>query len=215
MRQILSATVVIHLFTLAAFPEEPAARGGCETPDVGTIRVVDGEETVSITLGDAFAYHGHPCPGSTVAFRGVQLATRLLWSETVPRRRDIVVLSRGSMYGVLDVFALVTRGPIEPKADAISQPSRVLKAMPVSRESFAFTIIRRSTGQAVHLRVNPGLYPDDFFVLRERAANGSATSAERHRLKGYREELIRTIPRLTEAELFESPVQYRLLMFGA
>ncbi len=213
---LLVVTAVIGIpVSRATFAEKPAEHGERGLPDLSAIRLIDKDKAVSITLQDAFAYHGDPCPGAIVAFRGVQLAGRLLWSDAIPRREDIVILSRGSMYGLLDVFALVTRGPIECKADAISQPSKVLGSMPISRDSFAFTIVRRSTGEAVDLRVKPTVYPDEFFLLRGKAANGEATPAERGRLKRYKAGLIDAIPRRTEGELFEPPVRYRVLMFGA
>jgi len=145
----------------------------------------------------------------------MQLAARALWPDAVPQRDDIVIFSRGSMYGVLDVFALITQGPDLPKADAISQPSPVLEAMPVSPESYAFTVVRRSTGEAIHLRVKPTLYPKEFFPLRKKAVEETATPEERRQLKQHRAKVFEKVFRRSEAELFETPVRYRMLMFGA
>ena len=183
-------------------------------PDSGEILVVDGGITVSITPANVVAYHGHPCPGGVVAFRTVQYAVNLLWGDETPPRDDIVILSRGAMHGVLDVFALVTKGPIEKKADAISQPSPVLKEMKVSHQSFAFTVIRRSTGEAVDLRVNQTVYPEDYFALRKKVKQETASGAEKGRLKKYQHDLIEGVPKLGNAELFDPPVRYRVLMFG-
>jgi hypothetical protein len=113
------------------------------------------------------------------------------------------------------MFALVTKGPIRRKADAISQPARVLKDMRISRESFAFTIIRRSTGEAVDLRVTPTLWPDEFFTLKKKMKRGTTSPEERQRIKQYQRRLIVAISKLKESELFRPPVRYRVLMFGA
>jgi hypothetical protein len=118
------------------------------------------------------------------------------------------------MYGVLDVFALVTRGPLLPKVDAITQPSPVLKQMPISIKSFHFTIIHRSTGQAIDLRVRPAVYPKDFFELRKRAKRGAASVQQRERLEQVQRRLIHRIAHMETAELFEPPARYRVLMFG-
>jgi hypothetical protein len=211
----LAFLTVFNVCAFSARADEQGAHTDETAPDLGWIRVVDGDRTVSITLEDAFAYHEHPCPGATVAFRAVQYGVRLLWGDATPAREDIVIFSRGPMYGVLDVFALVTKGPIRPKADAISQPSPVLSEMRISRDSFVFTMIRRSTGEAVDLRVVGALYPDDFFALRKKAKQDTASPDERQQLKQYQRRLIGAIPKLKESELFEAPVRYRVLMFGA
>ena len=184
-------------------------------PNLGEIVVADGGDVVSITPDDVLAYHGHPCPGGVVAFRAVQYAMRLLWADATPSRDDIVIFSRGSMHGVLDVFALVTKGPIPKKADAISQPSPVLKEMKVSHKSFMFTVIRRSTGETVDLRVNQTVYPKDYFLLRKKVKQETASGAEKGRLKKYQHDLIERMPELSDTELFELPIRYRVLMFGA
>jgi hypothetical protein len=145
----------------------------------------------------------------------VQCGVGLLWGAETPDQNDIVILSRGPMHGVLDVFALVTKGPIKPKTDAISQPSPVLKDMKISHGSFAFTILRRSTGEAVDLRVKPALYPDDFFVLRKKMKQGKSSPAEKQQFKKYQKKVIETVPVISDTELFEPPVRYRVLMFGA
>ena len=65
------------------------------------------------------------------------------------------------------------------------------------------------------MRVKPTLYPKDFFQLRKRVKQSKASAAQRERLKRYQRDLIDTIPRLDDSQLFEPPVQYRVLMFGA
>ena len=200
------------LFTLA---DERGVAADMAAPDLGEIVIADGDSEVSITADDVLAYHGHPCPGGIVAFRAIQYATRLLWGNETPSRDDVVIFSRGSMYGVLDVFALVTKGPIPIKTDAISQPSPVLKEMKISRGSFAFTVIRRSTGEAVDLRMNETLYPEDYFALRKKVKQETASGNEKGRLRKCQRDLIKGLPQLDDAELFEPPVRYRVLMFGA
>lgn len=215
MRHIAAVAAVVQLLACSANADEPVATITREVGDMEAIQVADGNDIASISLEDVAAYHGHPCPGSTVAFRAVQLGSRLLWNDTIPQRKDIVIFSRGSMYGVLDVFALVTKGAILPKIDAISQPSPVLKAMPASQDAFTFTIIRRSTGQAVDLRLAAGVYPKGFFALRRKVKRDSASPAEQQRLKQFQQELIEAVPRLEDGKLFDRPVRYRVLMFGA
>ena len=196
-------------------PRVCRAETGQPGHSLGCIQVATGGDIRTTTFADVVAYHEHPCPGSIVAFRAARYAIELLWDAEVPKQDDLVILCRGPMHGALDVFALVTKGPIQPKADAISQASPVLKEMKVGRESFVFTVIRRSTGEVVELRMKATVYPEEFFSLRKAMKQKKASPADQEQFKDYQRELIEELPHLDRVELFESPVRGRVVMFGA
>jgi hypothetical protein len=214
MARMISVVLLLAGIGAPALGAKPAEHGDSAVPDLGCLRIRDGEKVVGLRLLDVCRYHGHPCPGSIVAFRVLRAALPVLWPDGVPQRRDLAVLCQGSMYGVLDTFALMTQGPEPPKADAILQPTRVIQQMPISRDSFTFQIIRKSTGEAVRIRVASGVYPDEFFALRTKVSAGKESPAERRRLKELQEQLIAKVCRASDGELFEPMIRSRVLMFG-
>ena len=188
-----------------------------EVPDIVPIKVMEDGKEVVITLTDAFEYHDHPCPGVCVGFRVLTHAIELLWGDAVPKRGDLVVFSRGPMSGVLDIFTLVMCGDLKTKADAVTQATPgplIPKGMTAGRDKFRFTIIRKSTGDAVDIKLNPKLFPKDFFSLRKKIKSEKASDAEKKQMDAYKREMVKTFPTLPVAKLFEKPVRYQVIMWG-
>ena len=188
-----------------------------KVPDIPPIKVMeDGKEAV-ITLADAFEYHDHPCPGVCVGFRALTHAIELLWGKTIPERGDLIVFSRGPMSGVLDIFNLATYGDLKAKADAVTQATPgplIPKGMTAGRDKFRFTIIRKSTGDAVDIKLKGDLFPKDFFSLRKKIKNEKASDAEKRQMDAYKRKMVRTFPTMPVAKLFEKPVRYQVIMWG-
>ncbi len=188
-----------------------------QVPDIPPIKVMEDGKEVVITLKDAFEYHDHPCPGVCVGFRALTHAMELLWSDVVPERGDLVLFSRGPMHGVVDIFTLTTCGDLKANADAITQATpgpSIPKGMTPGRDKFRFTIIRKSTGDAVDVKLNKKLFPKDFFSLRKKIKSEKASYAEQEQLDAYKRKMVKRFPTLPAAELFEKPVRYQVIMWG-
>ncbi len=188
-----------------------------QVPDIPPIKVMEDGREVVITLADAFEYHDHPCPGVCVGFRALTHAIELLWGETIPERDDLVVFSRGPMSGVLDIFNLATYGDLKAKADAVTQATSgpsIPKGMTAGRDKFRFTIIRKSTGDAVDIELKKDLFPKDFFSLKKKIKSEKASDAEKEQMDAYKREMVRTFPAMPVTELFEKPVRYQVIMWG-
>ena len=188
-----------------------------KVPDIPPIKVMEDDKEVVITLGDAFEYHDHPCPGVCVGFRALTYAIELLWGETIPERGDLIVFSRGPMSGVLDIFTLTTCGDLKAKADAVTQATPgplIPKGITPGRDKFRFTIIRKSTGDAVDIKLKRDLFPKDFFSLRKKIKSEKASDAEKKEMDTYKRKMVRTFPTLPVAKLFEKPVRYQVIMWG-
>ena len=188
-----------------------------EVPDIPPIKVMDNGKEVVITLADAFEYHGSPCPGVCAAFRVMTYAFDLLWGDTIPERDDIIVFSRGPMRGVVDVFTLARYGKLEFEVDGVSKATsaaHIPKDMTPGRDKFWFTIIRKSTGKTVDVKISEKLIPEDFFDLRKKIEAEQATEEEDERFDSCRRDLVHKIPAMAQDELFEKTVQYQVIMWG-
>jgi formylmethanofuran dehydrogenase subunit E len=188
-----------------------------QVPDIPPIKVMEDGKEVVITLADAFEYHDHPCPGVCVGFRALTYAIELLWGEPIPERGDLIVFSRGPMHGVVDIFTLVTYGDLKVKADAVTQATpgpSIPKGMTAGRDKFWFTIIRKSTGDAVDIKLKGDSFPKDFFSLRKKIKNEKASDEEKKQMDAYKREMVKSFPTLPVAKLFEKPVRYQVIMWG-
>jgi formylmethanofuran dehydrogenase subunit E len=121
------------------------------------------------------------------------------------------------MCGVVDVFTLVTYGDSKVKPDTVTQTTPgppIPKGMISGRDKFWFTIIRKSTGDALDIRVNGDLFPQDFFSLKKKVKSKKASDAEKEQLNAHKREMVRTFPTLPVTELFEKLVRYKVIMWG-
>lgn len=215
-------TMVALLLALAAAPgaPRPALAGDCmachqkhgitpRTPLASPIAImVDGNKQ-EITLEDAFTFHGHQCPGATTAFRAVQYGINLLFPEGAPARDDLLVISRTPAAGVKDLIDLVMKG--DNPARKTWPPIGMEKA----QGNFTFTVIRKSTCEAVDVRLKEGVWPADYFLLKKKEKAGTMNDGEWNRLHGYMKEIIVGFPVRPPEELFGRPTPYKLIIWGA
>ncbi len=214
--------LLLSLFLVVSFACADVDMGkGYKAPDITPIRVMEDDKEVVITLADAFKYHGSPCPGVCMAFRSVTHVTELLWGDAIPRRDDIVMFCRGPMYGVLDLFTLVRYGDLKAKAkektDAVTSATPgppIPEGMTAGRDKFWFTIIRKSTGDAVDIKIDVKQIPQDFFILRKKIKSKKASDVDEKRLNAYKVDMVKKIPIMPLGELFGKPVQYKIIMWG-
>jgi hypothetical protein len=176
-------------------------------PRVDPILVkVDGK-TVAIDLLTAFSHHGHECPGMTTAYLAMQYAFQLLYGDEIPERSDLMIASRMPRGGPMDLIDLIMKG------DNPALATWPLEAKP-SPNLFVFTVFRKSTAEAVDIRIKPGVIPDDFFVLNQKQKNKTITMEEWNRLHQYLIQIINVNPTKSKAELFGKPKPYKVLWWG-
>ncbi len=178
------------------------------TPDIPPIRMlVDGREC-SISLADAFRFHGHSCPGVTTTFRALQYGIRLLFGNEIPERKDLVVFSKTPTSGSLDLLDLVMIGATRKEKTAAP------KGMQAGRGNFQYLLYRKSTHTAVEIRLKPELYPADFFDYKKKQSAGELTPEEWDTLHGYMKNIILTFPGESLETLFGTPEPYRTIPWG-
>lgn len=178
-------------------------------PPVSPLIVTDGDKTRKITLKSAFAFHGHECPGVTTAYRAVQYGIRLLFGDETPAADDLLVISRTSAAGVKDFIDLVMKG--ENHARRTWPPPGMEK----TKGNFSFTVIRKSSCEAVDIRLQDGIWPADYFQLKKREKDGTLTAGQWDILHGYIKEIVLGFPIRPAEELFGKPGVYKLIIWGA
>ncbi len=167
----------------------------------------DGEERI-ITIQDVYDFHGGTCPGATMAYRAAQYGFDLLYPDgDTPAADDLIILVRAPG-GPLDLMDFMMKGGSD--LDRTWPPAGITR----SADNFVFEFYRKSTLQGVKLKLQDGLWPDDWFVLRDRHRDGSITDAEQEKRQQDRNYVIREFPKKSYAELFGEPEPFFFIAWG-
>lgn len=169
--------------------------------------IVEGQEH-TITLADAFKFHGHSCPGVVIAFRAIQQGIDILYDSEIPEQSDLLISSRIPLRGPMDLIDLLMKG------DKLSKRTWPPMGMQASQNSFFFTIMRKSTCQAVDIKLKPEKFPEDFFELKKKEKSETLTSKEWDVLHKYMKDIILKFPAMPAHELFGNPKPYKVVMWG-
>ncbi|HDI78675.1 MAG TPA: hypothetical protein ENF54_03445 [Desulfobacteraceae bacterium] len=179
-----------------------------EVPAIPPINLmVDGKKR-AVTLADAFKFHGHACPGLTIAFRALQYGINLLYGSEIPEQSDLLIFSRMARCGPKDMLDFLMKGNRPSKR---TWPPVGMKG---SRRDWVFVIMRKSTCEAVTIRLKPERFPKDFFKLKKRQKEKTITPKEWEKLHTYMKDIILTYPTMPAEELFGKPRKYRFLCWG-
>jgi hypothetical protein len=177
-------------------------------PSIAPIKINEDGVTRSITLSDAFRFHGHSCPGVTIAFRSLQYGIFLLFGDEMPEKKDLVIFSKTPTLGSLDMLDFVMIG--EKRAKRTTAP----EGMKASRENFIYTLYRKSTSTAVDIQLIPAQFPKDFFELKKKQSAQKLTSEEWDTLHDYMKTIILTFPQKSFETLFANPKPYKTIAWG-
>ncbi|MBN1568977.1 MAG: hypothetical protein JXA73_14095 [Acidobacteria bacterium] len=186
-----------------------AAKGVREsTPAVEPITIKADGAVRKISLADAFRVHGHSCPGITTTFRALQYGLLLLFDKEIPEQKDLAIVVRTPISGGLDLLDLVMIG--EDRKQKTAPP----KGMMASRDSFIYTLYRKSTSTAVDIRLKPEHFPKDFFDYKKKQSEKKLSSEEWQVLHDYMKEIILKFPTMSFEDLFGKPKPYKTIMWG-
>ena len=110
----------------------------------------------TVTLADLVRFHGHPCDGLVVAAAGMMYGLRQLFPNGVVDRTDLAAeVNRSACYG--DVAAYLT-GARHRYGSLVIDPNL----------GDEWILFRRSTGQAVQVRLRPAIKPPELPALERR-----------------------------------------------
>lgn len=119
-----------------------------------------------ITMKDLIKMHGHPCDGLVTAACAMEVGLKVLYPDGVVDRTDTGCITKNSpCYG--DVAAYLTGGRIRFGTQKID-PSL----------GDEFILYRFSTGEAVKVSLNPGVFPEAVAALEQKIRSGEFTDEE-------------------------------------
>lgn len=176
--------------------------------NVPPVKIAQNGEVREITLCEVFDYHGGACPGATMAYMMVRYAFELLYEDgEIPDPRELVVIGRAPG-GPLDMLDVVMKGG--------GHASRTWPPPGITRGAgnFQFQFLRKPTMQAVNIRLQDGLWPDDWFELRDKHQAGTITEEEAEKRKRDRQYVITQFPGKSFQELFGTPRVYTFIAWG-
>ncbi len=108
------------------------------------------QETKTITLKDLIKFHGHFCGGLVESAASLRVAFDLLFSKGIIDRTDLRIVSNNSACGG-DVAAYLTGARLRFASHHIDN----------SLTESEFIVQLMSSGKAVHVKLNPAVYPQE------------------------------------------------------
>lgn len=215
MNQKLKALAGIMIFIIVSASVIPAAAdcgagdGGYTQAarDLAPIAVIRGGETHNLSLVDTYEFLEHPCLTGTIGFLAAKYGFELLYGEETPVIDDMVALGRapgGSMSALDFIF----------KGDNPRNKTWPPHGIENSADNFVYQFLRKSTMQAVTVRLKDGMWPDDWFELREKQHAGTITEAQRKKRGQDRRLILENYPAKDFEELFEEPDLYTFMAWG-
>ena len=110
-------------------------------------------------------------------YRVMQLAISRLFPEEVPMASEFEIHFSHPCPGHEAAFRYITEGTARyykevPEGTSIKH---------LTLENYRYKFVRKDTGEVFETRLLKGVFPEDFFVLRERVKTGKATPEEKRR----------------------------------
>lgn len=161
-----------------------------------------------ITLADAFAFHGHECPGMTTAFLALNYGIGILFPDEPPRPDDLLILSRTSAGGIKDLIDMVMKG-----ANPATRSWPPL-GLGNGEDRFSFTLIRKSTSELLEVRLQPEMLPNEFFSLKQKQKTRPLSAAEQQQLHDSIKHMILEFPSYPAQKLFGEPQVQKIMLWG-
>jgi formylmethanofuran dehydrogenase subunit E len=153
----------------------------------------------TISCKDVCRYDGHFCPGVAQGFRACQIVLNKLFSDQLPARGDIFVVS-GSVVGPVPAIEYITGARYGTPAGGVVNGNLVIDPG-IGKESFIF--VRMSTGKAYKVTSKVGIPPPEMRPLHPRVAAGECTQEERDELMVMARKWAFKVMTLPEADVFE------------
>lgn len=175
--------------------------------DLPPITVIQGGQERTVSLCEAFDFHGGACPGATMGFMAVRYGFELLFGDETPDMDDLVLIGMAPG-GPMDVFDLLMKG--EDKTKRTWPPAGITRGA----DNFVFQFLRKSTLQTATIRLQDGLWPDDWFELRDKHNDGTITEAEQKKRQQDRRAVIEGFPEKSFEELFGVPEMKTFIVWG-
>ncbi len=144
-----------------------------------TIKVIDtdfskGRLTLEheLSLQDLEKFHGHLCDGLVVGFLGIKEGLDVLYPNGIIDRTNTRIVSKSSPC-LTDVAIYITGGRYQFNSFYVDN----------SIKDGFYIIQRKDTGQAVAVKMNQGVKPQEIGILGKKAVSGELPACDLDRLK--------------------------------
>lgn len=171
------------------------------------LTVIHDKEERILSLCQAFDFHGNACPGATMAFMALRYGLELLYGDETPVVEDMLIINRAPG-GPMDLFDLLMKG--DNHAARTWPPEGITRG----KENFVFQFLRKSTQEGVTIKLRSEMWPDDWFILRDKKKAGTITDQEIKKREQDRGYVINQFPGKNHSELFEATEKYRFVAWG-
>lgn len=144
----------------------------------------------NVTLADLVRFHGHPCDGLVAAAEGITLGLKTLFPDGVVDRTDVAAATNAS--------------PCYSDAAAYLTGARELYGTLIIDRKLGdeWVLLRRSTGRAVRVTLEPGIKPAELPALEHRLRGEGCDQALILRVQHLQAGFVRTLLTRPAASLY-------------
>lgn len=204
-------TVVGGLVIGVALLLAAGAGWACEREDVNVdhvrpIMIIRDGEVREVKLSDVYEYYDSTCLSATTAFLAAGYGIELLFGDDPADPNDLIVFTPSSG-GTLDFLDLLLR-------DDFRQRTWPPAGISGNENAFVFHFYRKSTMQGVVVRLRDGLWPANWYEMREKQKAGTITEEERRQRRQDRLSVLKGFPAMEFRDLFGEPAVFTYVTWG-
>jgi sirohydrochlorin ferrochelatase len=148
------------------------------------LQVNKGGDLCRISYTDvALEQDGKICLCGSFVFHAMQVAFEQLWANEVPRQEDIYVLAYNPSDGTEHALSIIAGD------NNYSVDQTIDEAILTTPDLYTYKVTNKATGRSVLIKPGTEVFPDNFFSLRAKVKDGTATAAEKQEFQGLRSQV--------------------------
>lgn len=146
--------------------------------------------------GVALEPDGKICVCGSFVFRAMQIAFNELWKNDVPQQNEIKAIAHQPTDGTEDALDIIA-GP-----GNFTIQGTVENAVYATPDNYTYLVNNKITGQTLKITARPEIFPENFFDLRARIKNQTATGEEKKQFQELRSQVVEKLRWEPAEELF-------------
>ncbi|MCL6558152.1 MAG: S-layer homology domain-containing protein, partial [Firmicutes bacterium] len=151
---------------------------------LGSLQVEQDGKLRSISYSDVgIEEDGKVCVCGSFAFRAMQVAFDQLWPNEVPGQEDIRVIAYNPSDGTKHALEMIAG------AENYSFDETIDDSVYKTPDLYTYRVTNKATGRSVIIKPGPEVFPENFFSLRTRVKDGTATAAEKQEFQSIRSQV--------------------------
>ncbi|ACV63463.1 S-layer domain protein [Desulfofarcimen acetoxidans DSM 771] len=151
---------------------------------LGSLQVKQGDNLLSISYSDVgIEEDGKVCVCGSFAFRAMQVAFDQLWANEVPRQEYIKVIAYNPSDGTEYTLKMIAG------VGNYSFDETINDSIYTTPDLYTYRVTNKSTGRSIVIKPGPEVFPEDFFSLKAKVVNGTATAEEKQGFQSLRSQV--------------------------